>query len=278
MAKKRITSVLLILLALLGLSLMLYPHIADFWNTRHTSRLISDYDKQIAEIDTERYTEYWEAAENFNKSLKRVRGHKLNEEQQEAYRSVLDVSGLGIMGYVEIPKIGVSLPIYHGTEPEVLQVGIGHLEWSSLPIGGVGNHCVLSGHRGLTSAKLFSDLPVLEVGDIFYIRVLNEMLTYQVDQISTVLPKDVDRLEAVEGEDYCSLVTCTPYGINSHRLIVRGHRISNTEETRSVLVTSEAVRVDPKVVAGVLFAAMILLLIIYVFLTTGHKQKRMKKG
>ena len=277
MTKQRLTTILLFLTVLAGLGLMLYPIIADFWNSRHSSQLISTYDSTIGEIDEEKYTEYWEQAMAYNDSLKRLRGHTLTEEMQAQYNSVLDVSGLGIMGYVEIPKMGISLPIYHGTSPEVLQVGIGHLEWSSLPIGGESTHCVLSGHRGLTSAKLFSDLPVMQQGDLFYIRVLNELLTYQVDQISTVKPKDVDELEVTEGRDYCSLVTCTPYGVNSHRLIVRGHRVANAEEAKSVMITSEAVRIEPMVVAAVLFSGLLLLLIIYVFLTTGRKRQNMKE-
>lgn len=277
MTKKRLTSFLLFLIALAGLSLMLYPLIADFWNTRHTSRLISSYDDTIEGIDEAQYTEYWAQAKSYNEELKHLRGHKLTESLKATYESVLDVSGLGIMGYVEIPKMGVSLPIYHGTDPTVLQVGIGHLEWSSLPIGGEGTHCVLSGHRGLTSAKLFSDLPIMQIGDVFYIRVLNELLTYQVDQISTVKPRDLDNLEVSPGKDYCSLVTCTPYGVNSHRLIVRGHRIVNAKEVKNVLITSEAIRIDPMMVSAVLFSLLILLLIIYLFIITGLKRPRKKE-
>ena len=277
MTKKRLTSLLLFFIALAGLALMLYPIVADFWNTRHTSQLISGYDSTIESIDEEQYTEFWAQAQAYNEALSRIRGHKLPDSLKETYETVLDVSGLGIMGYVEIPKMGVSLPIYHGTDPAVLQVGIGHVEWSYLPIGGESTHCVLSGHRGLTSAKLFSDLPIMQIGDVFYIRVLNELLTYQVDQISTVKPRDVDDLEVTEGKDYCSLVTCTPYGVNSHRLIVRGHRIANAEEVKNVLITSEAIRIDPMVVSAVLFSFLILVLIIYLFIITGLKRPEKKE-
>ena len=278
MTRKRLTTILLFVIALAGLSLLLYPFVADLWNSRHASRLIADYDTRIAEINELDYTVYWDAAKAYNEHVRTLRGKELTEELAEEYESVLDVSGVGIMGYVEVPKINVTLPIYHGSDPAVLQVGIGHLEWSDLPIGGRGNHCVLSGHRGLSSAKLLSDLPQMQLGDVFYIRVLNEMLTYQVDQIVTVLPEDLDALERVPGKDYCSLVTCTPYGINTHRLIVRGHRISNTEESETVMITSEAVRVQPYLVAAVLFAGAVVILMIYLIISTAVVNGRKKKG
>lgn len=277
MFRKRLTTILLILIGLAGLLLLLYPMLSEMWNSRHASRLISAYDDYVAQIEVEDYTQYWEAARAYNRKVKEIRGHQVPEDLLEEYQAALDVSGLGIMGYVEIPSIGVSLPIYHGTEPEVLQIAIGHLEWSDLPTGGLGNHTVLSGHRGLTTAKLFSDLPLVQLGDVFYIRVLNEMLTYQVDQIRTVLPNEVDTLVRVEGKDYCSLVTCTPYGINTHRLIVRGHRISNTADTDTVMIISEANRVEPYVVAVVLFTVIVALLMVQMLLTTGLRNRRKKK-
>lgn len=277
MIKKRLTSFLLLLAALLGLLLLLYPMVSDAWNARHASRMISTYSDTLDDIDNEDYAQYWDAAMDYNKKVKQIRGHIVPEELLEEYNAALDVAGLGIMGYLEIPRIGVSLPVYHGTSPEVLQIAVGHLEWSDLPIGGIGNHSVLSGHRGLTSAKLLSDLPMMELGDVFYVRVLNEMLTYQVDQIRTVLPEEVDTLDRDPERDYCSLVTCTPYGINSHRLIVRGHRISNTEETKSVLITSEASRVEPKIVAGILFGLAVAVLLLNVTIKTEIQRDRKKK-
>ena len=168
------------------------------------------------------------------------------------------------MGYIEIPEISVSLPIYHGTSDSILQVAVGHLEWSSLPVGGEGSHCVLSGHRGLPSAKLFTDLDKIREGDIFLLRVLDEVLTYEVDKITIVEPSQVSDLQIVEGEDLCTLVTCTPYGVNTHRLLVRGHRIENIEEARTIRVTADALQIEPLLVAP--FAALPLLLVLLIIL------------
>lgn len=278
MSKKRLTSLILFLAAMIGLFLLLYPMVANLWNTRHSSQMITAYNQQMDQMDEVSYQSYWDEADAYNKALDEMRGNVLTEEMQKRYESVLDVSGLGVMGYIEIPKIGVSLPIYHGTSAEVLQIGVGHVEWSSLPIGGEGTHCVLSGHRGLASAKLFSDLPMMEEGDVFYIRVLNDLLTYQVDQITTVKPQELENLKRVEGMDYCSLVTCTPYGINSHRLIVRGHRISNIISKQTVTITSEAVRIDPMMVAGIEFSAFVVVMIVSVYIETGIKKIGRKKG
>ncbi len=277
MTKKRTLKLVLILIPLIGLGLVLYPEISNLWNMRHSSKLIVKYDESVSEIDEETYTQQWQAAREFNRKLSEVRGHMLPPDMLEEYKSILDVSGLHVMGYLEIPKINVLLPIYHGTEPEVLQVGVGHLEWTSLPVGGVGTHCVLSGHRGLSTARLFSDLPQLQTGDVFYIRVLNEVLAYEVDQIRTVLPRDVEDLVPVAGRDYCTLVTCTPYGVNSHRLIVRGHRTGIEEKTEEVIIAAEAVRIEPYFVAAVLFGVIIVLMTVAVFIMTSSRVRK-KKG
>ena len=192
--------------------------------------------------------------------------------QKAEYESLLDISGQGVMGYIEIPEIDVSLPIYHGTEDPVLQVAVGHLEWSSLPVGGESTHCVLSGHRGLPSAKLFTNLDKLREGDTFLLRVLDEILTYEVDQILIVEPQDTAALEIAEGEDYCTLVTCTPYGINTHRLLVRGHRIDNIEEVKTVRVTADAVQIEPMLVAPVVAIPMLLILLILLLLPRRRKK------
>ena len=176
------------------------------------------------------------------------------------------------MSYIEIPKIKCSLPIYHGTDEAVLQIAVGHIEGSSLPVGGVNTHCVLSGHRGLPSAKLFSDLDKLEEGDLFMIRTLNQTLTYEVDQIRIVLPEEIDDLEIVEGEDLCTLVTCTPYGINTHRLLVRGHRVANQEDAENIRVTAEAMQVDTRIVAA--FVAVPILLVLLIWLLVSTRKKR----
>ena len=185
------------------------------------------------------------------------------------------MSGLGIMGYIDIPGIDCSLPIYHGTEESVLQIAVGHLEWSSLPVGGESTHCVLSGHRGLPSAKLFTNLDKLQAGDIFLLRVLDEVLTYEVDQILIVEPQETGALRIEKGKDYCTLVTCTPYGINTHRLLVRGHRIDNIEEAKTVRVTADAIQIEPLLVAPVVAIPILLLLMILLLLP---KQPRKKHG
>lgn len=196
----------------------------------------------------------------------------LSEEDKGAYDTLLDISGTGVMGYIEIPTINISLPVYHGTEDAVLQIAVGHLEWSSLPVGGEDTHCVLSGHRGLPSAKLFTNLDKLVVGDKFVMRVLDEVLTYEVDQILIVEPTDVSTLIIEAGKDLCTLVTCTPYGFNSHRLLVRGHLIENQEEAQAIRVTSDAIQIEPLIVAPAVALPMLLVLLM-ILLVSGGKKK-----
>lgn len=241
---------LLIMILLAGLSLLLYPAASNYWNSFHQTRAIAGYWEDVANMDTETYDRLWQEANAYNASLlTRSNAYLLSGEQKAEYARLLDVSGQGVMGYIEIPEINVSLPIYHGTEDSVLQVAVGHLDWTSLPVGGESSHCVLSGHRGLPSAKLFTNLDKLQEGDTFALRVLNEILTYEVDQILIVEPQDTDALEIEEGKDYCTLVTCTPYGINTHRLLVRGHRMDNAEAAKTVRVTADATRIEPLLVA-----------------------------
>ena len=260
-------TILLVLIFLLGLSLLLYPAVSDYWNSKHQTRAIAVYSEEVSGLDKEQYQALWAGAAAYNASLReRDNAYLLTEEQKAAYEQLLNVSGLGIMGYIEIPSIDCSLPIYHGTEESVLQIAIGHLEWSSLPVGGESTHCVLSGHRGLPSAKLFTNLDKLQEGNVFMLRVLDEVLTYEVDQILIVEPQEIAALQITEGEDYCTLVTCTPYGINSHRLLVRGHRIENAPEARLVRVTADAVQIEPLLVAPIVALPMLLLLLILLLL------------
>ena len=271
--KGNFTTLLLILVLLAGLSLLLYPSVSDYWNSFHQTRAIATYAEKVANLNQDQYDEIWAAAESYNASLAdRVNAYQLSDAQKEEYQQLLNVSGLGVMGYIEIPEIDVSLPIYHGAEDSVLQVAIGHLEWSSLPVGGESTHCVLSGHRGLPSAKLFTNLDKLREGDTFLLRVLDEILTYEVDQILIVEPQDTAALEIVEGQDYCTLVTCTPYGINTHRLLVRGHRIDNIEEVKTVRVTADAVQIEPMLVAPVVAIPMLLILLILLLLPRRRKK------
>lgn len=266
-------TLLLFLILLAGLSLLLYPSVSDYWNSLHQTRAIATYAEEVANLNQDQYDEIWAAAESYNASLAdRDNAYLLSDAQKEEYQQLLNVSGLGVMGYIEIPEIDVSLPIYHGTEDSVLQVAVGHLEWTSLPVGGESTHCVLSGHRGLPSAKLFTNLDKLREGDTFLLRVLDEILTYEVDQILIVEPQDTAALEIVEGQDYCTLVTCTPYGINTHRLLVRGHRIDNIGEGKTVRVTADAVQLEPLLVAPVVAIPMLLILLILLLLPRRRKK------
>ena len=266
-AKKNKRYSLLLLLALLvGLSLLLYPTISNCWNSFHQSKTIATYMEAVEEMDDSDYEGMWREAKAYNTALPRDQGRfQLSEEEKQVYEGLLRVSDDGIMGYVEIPSINVELPIYHGTDEEILQIAVGHIQGSSLPVGGPGTHCVISGHRGLPSAKLFTDLDQLTKGDIFILHVLDETLTYEVDQIHIVEPDDVSLLSMEEGEDLCTLVTCTPYGVNSHRLLVRGHRVENQQDALTTSITSEAVQIDPMLVAPIVAAPILLIFLLWVF-------------
>lgn len=271
--KKNFTTVILLLILLTGLSLLLYPTVSDYWNSFHQSRAIATYAEAVAELDDGMYEKMWQEAVEYNEKLKEKDNRwVLTEEEQEEYDSILNVSGTGIMGYIEIPEIKVSLPIYHGVDEGILQIAIGHITGTSLPVGGEGTHCVVSGHRGLPSAKLFTDLDKLVEGDIFMMRVLDETLTYEVDQILIVEPEDPSSLEIEEGKDLCTLVTCTPYGVNSHRMLVRGHRIENLEDSSSIRVTADAQLIDSKLVAPAIAAPILLVMLLVVLIR--HRKRR----
>lgn len=271
--KKYFSTILLILMSFVGLGLLLYPTLSDYINSLHQSKAISAYAESVENMDTEEYEAMLSAARKYNAALAQsTQRYELTDEEERQYSQLLDVDGNGVMGYIEIPSIDVSLPIYHGTSDSVLNSSIGHLDWTSLPVGGESTHCVLSGHRGLPSAKLFTNLDKLVIGDTFLLRTLDEVLTYEVDQILIVKPSDIEALQIVPGKDYCTLVTCTPYGINTHRLLVRGHRIENAEEADSVRVTSDAIQIEPIIVAPMIAAPVLLILLMIVFLP-GNKKK-----
>lgn len=271
--KDHFTTILLILIFLAGLSLLLYPTVSNYINSLHQSRAIADYAGSVANLDDDTYEKLLTDAKNYNTELAQKGYHPVvSEEEHKRYEQLLNISGNGIIGYIEIPMIGCSLPIYHGTEETVLQVAVGHIDWSSLPVGGEDSHCVLSGHRGLPSAKLFTDLDKLSVGDTFMLCVLKETLTYEVDQILTVDPQDTAALQIVSDQDYCTLVTCTPYGINTHRLLIRGHRIENTEQAKTVRVTSDALQIEPLIVAPLVAAPMLLILLCILIIKTRKKK------
>lgn len=268
---KKLINILLVLALLAGLSLLLYPTVSDYWNSLHVSQAVASYDEAVQSMDAGRYDALLQSAQRYNRDLfSRGSLFSLTDEQREDYLSQLSIDTSGIMGYIEIPTIKVSLPIYHGTSDDVLQIAVGHLEWSSLPVGGESTHCVLSGHRGLPSAKLFTNLDQLSEGDLFVIRTLDEVLTYEVDRILIVLPGEVQTLGIEEGKDLCTLVTCTPYGVNSHRMLVRGHRVDNQSE--AVRLTADAIRIDPLLVAPI--AAVPLLLALLLLLAVTPKKKR----
>lgn len=270
----KFSTALLVFIFIIGLAIMLYPTVSDYWNSLHQSRAIATYSQSVSGLGEDEYKEILEQANWFNEYLrKNCIGGTLTDSQMEMYKEMLDVSGTGIMGYIEIPSIDVSLPIYHTVDENVLQIAIGHIEWSSLPVGGESTHCVLSGHRGLPSAKLFTNLDKLGEGDKFMLHVLNETLTYEVDQVLIVEPKDVSNLNVSQGEDLCTLVTCTPYGVNSHRMLVRGHRVENTVETPTVNIVSEAVQIEPLIVAPVIAIPILLGLLIFVMIKYRRKKR-----
>lgn len=271
--KNKLTTILLILALFAGLSLLLYPTVSDYWNSLHASQAVADYAENVRNLEAEKYEQVLQDAKSYNQMLPYEQTtFALSEEEKEAYDALLDISGTGVMGYIEIPTVNISLPVYHGTEDAVLQIAVGHLEWSSLPVGGESTHCVLTGHRGLPSAKLFTNLDKLVAGDKFIMRVLDEVLTYEVDQILIVEPTDVSTLIIEAGKDLCTLVTCTPYGINSHRLLVRGHRIENQDEAKAIRVTSDAIQIEPLIVAPAVALPMLLVLLV-ILLVSGGKTK-----
>ena len=268
--RKNLSTIILILIFLVGLSVMLYPSVSDAVNRKHQSRAVAGYAEEVEQLSDADYQTYFDAADAYNRQLNTTPNAFYKPDLVSGYAQTLDISGTGIMGYITIPKISVELPIYHGTDESVLQVAAGHLEGSSLPVGGAGTHAVISAHRGLPSAKLFTNLDELEVGDRFTITVLNRVLTYEVDRILIVLPGEVQTLGIEEGKDLCTLVTCTPYGVNSHRMLVRGHRVDNQSE--AVRLTADAIRIDPLLVAPI--AAVPLLLALLLLLAVTPKKKR----
>lgn len=273
MKKGSFSTIILILVLLVGLSLMLYPSFSNYWNDLHQSKAIANYDSVMANISEEDYSHLFDAAMAYNRQLRELQFPLMYYDEIPGYFDLLDVTATGIIGYINIEKINVQLPIYHGTDEAVLQIAVGHVQGSSLPTGGAGTHCILSAHRGLPSARLFTDLDKMEIGDTFTLSVIDLLMTYQVDQILIVEPNDVESLYPVEGEDYCTLVTCTPYGINSHRLLVRGSRIENEKQYANIRVTADAALIEPVLVAPMVAAPILLVLFILLMLPKPHKKK-----
>lgn len=261
MKKQNLSTFLLVLVFFAGLSMLLYPTVSDWWNSRVQTQAITDYEAAVAKISWEDYEAEFEKADAYNRTLKTIPDRLFDGSRPEGYEEILNVAGNGVMGYIEIPKIGVKLPVYHGTLDSALSVGAGHLEGTSLPVGGEGTHAVLSAHRGLPSATLFSNLDRLAEGDTFCITVLDRLLTYEVDQIRIVEPDEAGDLAIEEGKDYLTLLTCTPYGVNTHRLLVRGHRVENADVSE-VVVVSEAYEMDSTLLAPIVAAPLLLILLV----------------
>lgn len=258
---------------ILGVLIFCYPSFSNWWNSFHQSRALMDYAQNVSEMDTAQYQALLDAAHAYNDRLAQT-GQKwtMTDADQAEYNSLLNIDGTGIMGYIQIPKINVELPLYHGTDDAVLQTSIGHLAGTSLPVGGESTHSVLSGHRGLPSARLFTDLDRLEEGDTFTLTILNETLTYEVDQIRIVEPTDLSDLQIEEGQDLCTLVTCTPYGINTQRLLVRGHRVANAMGDAEV--TADAFQIRTSYIAAFIAVPVVLLLFIYVLVSTDRRHRK----
>ena len=271
MKNGRASVILYIILLMIGTGLLLYPTLSNYYNTFHQSKAITQYAEITKELSAEEIEALTKDAKEYNKALITDNTRwKMTDEERKIYNNILDISGTGVMGYIEIPKVNISLPIYHGTSNEVLQIAVGHVEGSSFPIGGTGTHTVLSGHRGLPSAKLFTDLDKMEEGDCFYIKVLNEVLTYQIDQILIVEPNNMDSLEIDPTQDYCTLVTCTPYGVNSHRMLIRGKRIETIEE-KNFIVSNEAIQIEPRIVMPFILAFLCIIYILFLIFKPKRK-------
>ncbi len=283
----RWSNLLLVLILLIGAGIAGYPAFSEYWNSMHQSRAIMGYAERVAELSNEEYTEVWDAALEYNRRLARdPNPWDMDDEEKDDYERQLNVDGTGNMGFISIPKINVDLPIYHGTSDAVLQTSIGHIDGTSLPAGSVhpdldnynevkfGSHSVLSGHRGLPSAKLFSDLDQMELGDVFYLTILDQTLTYQVDDITVIVPEDSSPLVIFPGMDYCTLMTCTPYGINTHRLLVRGRRVENDKELVDVRVTADALKIEPLYVVPFIAGPILFLMILWVVIFAGRKKKK----
>ncbi|MCR5342622.1 MAG: class C sortase [Butyrivibrio sp.] len=277
--KRIIPNIVFSIIFLVGICIFLYPSVSNYINSRHQSKAISNYEEALAAISEEDYSTFWREANAYNEELaQKSLSFTLTDEELERYNSIMDPTGTGIIGYIEIENIGVNLPIYHGTEETVLQVGIGHLEGTSFPTGQKSTHTVLSGHRGLPSSKLFSDLDQMIVGDTFLLHILDQTFAYQVDQINIVLPEETNELAIVNNKEYVTLVTCTPYGVNTHRLLVRAKRVDYSEETK-LIVPADATRYGAMVVAPFIGAPILLLaFILYlIFTSKWFRKKRSRK-
>ena len=261
--KNRKTTIILLIAFFIGLSVLLYPSISSYWNSKTQSEAIVDYESMLAQYKPEDYDAIFEAASAYNQKLAAMEDPLVEHNRLTEYHQLLNIGGTGMIGYITVPKISQELPVYHGTSDGVLSVAVGHLQGTSLPVGGESTHSVVSAHRGLPTAVLFTHLDRMEVGDLFYFTILDRTITYEVDQIRIVEPDDASLLRIKEGKDYCTLLTCTPYGINTQRLLVRGHQV-DASQTRNLYVANEAYRIEPLIVMPVVALPIIFVLLIYV--------------
>lgn len=270
--QSRKSTIILLISFFIGLSVLLYPAISSFWNSRTQSEAIVDYEAILSAYKPEDYSAIFEQADRYNQELAAL-DLPLREYNQieDLYWKTLDISGTGMMGYLTVPKISQELPVYHGTSDAVLAIAVGHFQGTSLPVGGEGTHSVVSAHRGLPSAVLFTYLDRMEIGDLFYFTILDRTVTYEVDQIRIVEPNDTSLIQPEEGKDYCTLLTCTPYGINTQRLLVRGHQVDTTQ-TRNIYVANEAYRIEPLVTMPIVALPIIVVLLIYVMFAPVKKE------
>ena len=281
--RKHKTVIFLTLGFLVGICILLYPAFSDFWNSKTQSRAITDYESVLDNLDENEYSAIFERAHAYNKALYETNYPLMDYKNVPGYYDTLRITDNDMIGYLKIDRIGVELPIYHGTSDDVLNRGVGHLEGSSLPIGGENTHSIMSAHRGLPSSKLFTDLDRMEIGDTFQIIILDQVLTYQVEFIKVIEPTDISDLQIIEGGDYCTLFTCTPYGINTHRLLVRGVRIETIEEKPIIYVSNEAFRIEPLLVTPAVAAPMLFVLLIHLLVKyreppKNTQQKKKEEG
>lgn len=269
--KSRKSTIILLISFFIGLSVLLYPSISSYWNSKTQSEAIVDYESMLAQYKPEDYTAIFEAADDYNQKLLQLEEPLMEHTRLTEYHNILNVSGNGMMGYITIPKISQELPVYHGTSDAVLSVAVGHLEGTSLPVGGKSTHSVVSAHRGLPTAVLFTHLDRMEIGDTFCFTILDRTITYEVDQIRIVEPNDASLIQIAEGKDYCTLLTCTPYGINTQRLLVRGHQVDASQK-RSLYIGNEAYRVEPLIVMPIVALPIIFVLLVYVMVAPVKKE------
>ena len=269
--QSRQTPIILLVAFIIGLSVLLYPSISSYWNSKTQSQAIVNYEAMLAKYKPEDYSAFFEEAYAYNEALFQLQDPLMDYHSLPEYGSILDISGTGMIGHITIPKINQELPVYHGTSDGVLSVAVGHLEGTSLPVGGSSTHSVVSAHRGLPTAILFTHLDRMEVGDIFYFTILDRTITYEVDEIRIVEPHDTSLIRIIPDKDYCTLLTCTPYGINTQRLLVRGHQVDTTQ-TRKIYIANEAYRVDPLIVMPLVALPIIFVLLIYVMFAPVKKE------